>query len=353
MKASTLFALTIAVLLGLGAVVGAKYLGYFDTKKAAEPTKEPPQQVLVASQNLFEGVTVTTSQVQVRPLRPNEVKAYEANPDKYMPPLTAAAHMRVLDRNVPADEPLLKEHFQDQSMPKTIAERLDPGMRAVNISISKDKADGGLLRTGEYVDVYLTTTISDATGLVGSSTQTALLARQLKIIVKRNNLWTVMLPSSDDRPVEFTLQANPYRAALIEYAKGKGVLTIMGSPTPPQVRVAAGPGGSVVPASYSDPQSVEYRDEDARVAAFVNNDLVVGENDLERIFKLKPLPPPTPERLPVKIVRWSGNKLVGTTIFNPDGSAETLSGVIAPNPKTTNSGMGYGFHSPPSTTPAP
>src|SRR5262245_3572138 len=105
MRASTLFGITIAGLLGLGVVVGAKYAGFFEPR-GTPVAQEPPIKVLVARQNLFEGTTTTPAEVMVRDLRPEEKADYERNRNKYLPALPAAAHMRVLARSVGADRPL-------------------------------------------------------------------------------------------------------------------------------------------------------------------------------------------------------------------------------------------------------
>jgi len=130
MKATYLFAITISVLLGLTVVAAAKYTGVFEPRAQAEEKKEAPIQLLVARQNLFEGVTLTASQVRVRAIRPDEVAHYQANKDKYLPPLTEAGHLRVMARNVGADRPLLKDDLQDQGLPDRLGPAPGGGARA-------------------------------------------------------------------------------------------------------------------------------------------------------------------------------------------------------------------------------
>jgi hypothetical protein len=252
--------------------------------------------------------------------------------------------MRILNRDVTADQPLLKEYFLELDIPDTVTQRIkNPKMRGVNVSVPKERAGGGLLRKGEFVDVYLTTTISNGARPGLSTTETAMIARQAEIIVKRNNLWQVMASNADDRPVDFTLKTNAYRATLIEHAKTKGYLTLV--PAVPDKGPGAGSDKGIVAVSFSDPDSAEYRDEDARVSGILAGEYVVGDGDLERIFKLKAIPAPPPERSPTRIVRWRGNDLQGTTVFNPDGSSQTYAGQIATAP-SLNGGFGYGFSSP-------
>jgi Flp pilus assembly protein CpaB len=346
MKATYLFAITISVFLGLAVVAAAKYTGVFEPRAHAEEKKEEPIQILVARQNLFEGVTLTASQVRVRPIRPEEMAHYLANKDKYLPPLTEAGHLRVMARNVGADLPILKEDLQDQSLPDRLGLRLEPGMRAVNVIVPKERAGGGLIQLSEHVDVLLTTTIFQGGHAEDALTLTAPIARDLKVIVKRNNLWTVMA-AADDGPAQYTLQANPYRAALINYAQQKGMLTLEVVPNQP-LRGFSNPVSSAG-GSFADPESAEYRDEDRRVAGILSGELTVGDQDLERIFHLRARPALEPPEQPLKVVRFSGNTLMGTTIFNPDGSQVrqvSATGSTTYTPATQSGGFGYQFVSP-------
>ena len=53
MRASTLFAVTIAILLGLAAAITVKVTGYFTTPTAPQAAKQPDINVLVANRNIF------------------------------------------------------------------------------------------------------------------------------------------------------------------------------------------------------------------------------------------------------------------------------------------------------------
>ena len=80
MRASTLFALTIAVLIGLGVAIAARMSGYFNTTKTVEtPAKKQEVQVLVAARNLFAGDLIDSGTVRVRALRPEEQRLLGAS----------------------------------------------------------------------------------------------------------------------------------------------------------------------------------------------------------------------------------------------------------------------------------
>lgn len=292
MRASTLFGITVAILLGLGAVVAARHFELFGQRTPAAVKQELPK-VLVAKINLFEGVAVASAKdTHVRSLTAEELDWYKSNKDKLMPPAPEAAQMRVVARNIEANQILLKEDFQDQALPQNLTARLQPGMRSVELVLPRERAAGGVIKIGEKVDVYLTTTVFEGNRKSGN-TSTACVARDLKVIVKRDNLWTVMQPIPADKPVAYTLQANPYRAALIEFTRHVGEIAIVPSPGVSDKEVAA------------KEDSKEYRDELSRVTAFLNGELAVGERDLERIFNLQPRPTREP---PLTVEMYSGVK---------------------------------------------
>ena len=240
MKASTLFSIVAAVFLGLVVVAAAKYSGFFEKKQPPPPVAKQKVKVLVAAKNLFESYAILPGEVRVRDMTPDEEKHYEKDKDKYLPANVEAGHMRVLTRSVEADQPLLREYVDDINLPQAINRRLSsPTMRAVNVAVPIDRAAGGLIRRGEYVDVYLTTRISVAGKPESTTTETAPIARNLKVIVKRNMLWNVMAAVDPKKPIDYTLEANAYRAALIEYAKIKGELALVPTAAPQELQKSA------------------------------------------------------------------------------------------------------------------
>jgi Flp pilus assembly protein CpaB len=340
MRASTLFVLTIAVLVGLGAIAAVRYTGWFTKTPPPPVVVEAPIKVVVARENLFEGMTIQAKDVVLRDLSPAEAEYYKQNKDKYLPPVTEAATLRILTTNVEAGKPLLREYLQDLGIPPALNQRLAPNMRAVNISLFKDRAAGGLIQVGEHVDVYLTTVVGRGGKWDEAATLTARIAKDLKVIAKRDTLWTGLAAIPENRPVHFTLEANPYRAALIEFAKQKGLFAL--APTSSPRNGKGGRPGAVRPASLSDPESKEFRDEDKRVAAFLSGELAVGEPDLVRIFNLKPPLPVTP---PIVVERVTGVDPQKSVVFQPKDSQGMVDG--SPNsPHLDRPRMGYQFRSP-------
>jgi Flp pilus assembly protein CpaB len=356
MRASTLFAATIAILLGLGAVVTAKQFGLFQKPAGAEEKKVERPKVLVARQNLYENMAITANQARLRDLRDDELEHWKANRDKYLPATVEAAVLRVPKQNIEADQPILKDQLQDLTLPDVPTFRLAKGMRAVNVALPRDRAVGGLIVAGDRVDVLLTTKISYGGG--PESSRSAFIARNLRVLLKRNSLWTVLAPTPEDRPLDFTLEANPYRAALIEFARDKGTISLLPSPAPKDMKISTSGPDEVAPAV----EGSEFRDDERRVDEFLRGDAVVGEADLERIFKVKPPPPPRP---PIVIAHFNGISDAGTTVFAADGTLlrrpDTQS---RPDPQSrrTDKGAardsgdgqvaGFRFSAPPASSPA-
>lgn len=317
MKASTLITLAVALFLAIGTALGARALGLFSPVSQAAPPP-PVVKILVARTNLYEGMAISANQVVVRELRSDEAEFYNKNRDKFLAASPEAAALRTPTRNIEADAPILKTDLEELTFPKSVRDRLrGPHVRAVNVTVPKERAAGGLITRDDYVDVYLTSVVADPQNPSRTTTLGAVIARNLKVIVKRNSLWTVLKATPDNVPIAFTLEANLYRAALIEYAQTKGNISLL-----PAARVkdeGITPASADATKSFSIPDSREYRDEDKRVDQMLKGEYSITEADLERIYNLQPIvrrPPPPP---PIAIQNISGNQIRGASVFTADG----------------------------------
>jgi Flp pilus assembly protein CpaB len=325
MRASTMFGLIVAVLLGLGVAVGVKASGLLSP---GEPKKEPPPPlVLVAAVNIFEGNCLQAADVKLRPARSGEELDGLRKGD-FLPATPQAAVRRFAKVSIPADSPIKKDYLEDLSAPPDLRNRLSKGMRAVNTAIPKEHCDGGMIQVGDWVDVSLTTTVDAPDGGKNPSTATrsAIIARNVRVIAKRNDLWPKATPLGPSCPVNFTLEMDPYRAALFEFVKQKGTLSLQLIPEADKLRLEAhrneimADRDGVVPVSFNISDSSEYADEDQRVAGFLSGKTPVSEQDLMRIFDLKYEPPmlqtPPP---PATITKISGTDYAGQHAFYPAG----------------------------------
>ncbi|MFO0813767.1 MAG: RcpC/CpaB family pilus assembly protein [Gemmatales bacterium] len=345
MRASTMFALIVAVLVGLGAAVAAKASGVFNRTEAKK--EPPPIMVLAAANNIFEGNMIQQADVRVRPATFQEAEQLKRG--ELLPPMVQAAMKRFTKMSIPADSAIRKDYLDDLAAPTDLRARVAPGMRAVNLAIPKHHAAGGLINVGDWVDIQLMAAIETpavplpggAAAAGGTTAQAAIITRAARVIAKRNSLWPVSTPLGPDCPVNFTLETNPYRAALIEFAKDKGTLVLLpvgdGDKRVLEARrndlMQSSNPASIQTASYNIADSNEYREEDKRVGNFLNGNYVINEGDLVRIFQLKYVPPtpPTPERRMEKVIGIStaGYTRPGNRAYASDPAEEGNAVAIA------------------------
>jgi hypothetical protein len=148
---------------------------------------------------------------------------------------------------------------------------LQPGMKTVTLELHRDRAGGGIVRKNDLVDVYLESTITDSLGK--KLTASALIASGVEVFDK--------LSRGEDKPLIFKLEVNPYRAALIEFAKYKGHLTLI--PT----------GAISTKGKKGVPTISEDKEEEKRVFNFLGGEPIT-DRDLVGVFKLAPPTGPQP-----------------------------------------------------------
>lgn len=344
-----MFAMTLALLAGLGAVVAARYAGWLGRPEAP---REKEITVLAAARNIFPGDLIDASYVKARPLKPEEREEYEKDKASYLPPVPAVASLRVASKPIEADAVIRRHDLQEMVKPDPLNMRLLPNMRAVNISVQKENSAGGLIQEGEWVDVYLTTTITMGDQ---ETTRTAPLATALRVIAKRNALWRVLAPLPDNKPVNFTVEANPYRSALIEFGKSRGALTLVPLSSAEQKsleerrsKLLVNAEGQPMPVAFGMVGEEELSAEERRVEAFARGEGVVGSADLARIFDLSTTPPP---RAGTTIERFNGLARTDTLRFSPDGdylgSDPARRGAPKAASKPEPTGFEFGMPAPP------
>lgn len=324
MRASTLFALTLAVLAGLGVAIVAKMTGVFNPPQAAaEAPKPKPRevQVLAANRNIFAGDLVDPTFVKTRTLRPEELDHYDKNKDAYLPASPAAVYLRIAKENITAEQPITKDMLKEMAKPEPLDTRIVPSMRAVNVSLMKDQAAGGLIQVGDWVDVMLTSTV-EAPG-IPPSTRTACIAPRVRVIAKRNTLWPVFAPLPEDKPVHYTLEVNPYRAAIMEFTRGKGQITLAPLPATEQRKLEAlradlmkNPDAAGNGVQFISFDENEISLEEARVESLLKGHTAVSEADMIRIFNLTTPPPPTAPDEAITIERVTGTYHRDPLFFN-------------------------------------
>src|SRR5205823_2555739 len=95
--------------------------------------------------------------VRLRPARPEEIEAVRKG--ELLPPVAQAAARRFAKVSIPADTALRREYLEDLSAPADLRARLSPGTVAVNLALPKQHCAGGLIATGDWVNVQLMTAV--------------------------------------------------------------------------------------------------------------------------------------------------------------------------------------------------
>jgi Flp pilus assembly protein CpaB len=305
--------------------------GYFNKPPAEPPPpKKAEIQVLVAAHNLFAGDVIDSNGIRVRVLRPEEEAHYQGHKDQYLPPVVSAGWLRVTNKNIEADQPILRDSLKEMRKPEPLNTRLLPDMRAIDISVPKERSAGGLIQVGEWVEIHLTSSV-ESNG--STTTRTAILAPRSRVIAKRDTLWDVFAPLPDDKPVHFTLEVSAYRAAVVEYSRNKGYFSLVPLPMSEQRRldeqreqklkqVAQG----IAPAAI-DAKGPAVAEDDT--GADANRDLVVTEADLVRLFGLTS---PAPPLSTITIDRISGVHRVEPAAFTSDGTPTSNSSAPGAQP---------------------
>jgi len=329
MRGSLLAVIAVAVVLGLGVVALVRAAGWLAPPVVSSPPQTvvvvpspPPQpQVLVAGRPMYTGDMVDAEALFLRPLRAGEAKDYEANTADYLVSRESAV-LRDLARDVAADTPLRKLDLAPVQKPEALNVRLAPGTRAVDLAVPKELAAGGLIAVGDWVDVLVLTDVarSDSPARVP---QTGVLVQCAPVIAKRSSLFPVF-SAPQPGPIGHMVAVNPYRAALLEYARSVGTISLVPVSAAEKRRLdvlkgraATNPATAAsVAIPFAEPGSPEFRDEVERIEKYGRGELSVGRADLARVLQLAPPAPRTPA---VQIEIFRGTARAGTASFEPPG----------------------------------
>ena len=138
MRASTAIALIASLLIGLTVAVGARTFGLFRSGGASSE----PRSVLVAGRNLLSGMLMDPQYVTVRPMRADEERGFLRHPDEFLRPIPQVVGQRVTAKNIEADRPILRSDLEPFERPDILREQIAPGMRPVNVPLTKDRSSG-------------------------------------------------------------------------------------------------------------------------------------------------------------------------------------------------------------------
>lgn len=303
MRVSFLAVVAVALLVGLGSVVAVKSLGLLSTPTPPEPTKPTPvlqrlPRVLVTTRPLFEGDLLTSNELGTRAVMPQEMAHYRAHMDEYIPAVPQEASSRFLARTVPGNHPLLKSDLQPVRKAESLHDRLLPGSRPVNVTLTKNEAAGWLIGKGDWVDVHIISNVgrTDNTTKSPPARREGLIVRHAHVIAKRDSLVDLNLPiPKGETTFAYTLSMNPYRAALLEYARTLGTISLEPVSKEEQEKLNAmakdvnGDPAKAALILVGDPNTKQGIDEQARVDQYTSAGTAIGPEDLARVLQLKPL----------------------------------------------------------------
>ena len=347
MRFSLLAVIAIAIVIGLAVVFLVKALGLLAPARVESPvvTPAPPPviSVLVPTRNLFVTDTLNPGDVTVRPLRPSEVDDYKAHTSDYLNPVPSIAYFRYMARDITADQPIKRSDLVEPKKPDPLNLRLIPSARAVNVLVLKDSSVGGLIQVGDWVDVHVLTDVnrsdSPTRQILGG-----LLVRNAQVIAKRDTLYSIYSPLQPG-PISFALSTNPYRAALIEYARTVGSLSLVPVSADEKEKLDAlkkdadRDPSKVNQILMGDPASPEYPLEADRLRRYAMGPSGVGGDDLARVLALQPIAPPHTVQY-ISGVTQKGLLSFGDPIAppryqftparNPDGTTNATRGPTAP-----------------------
>ena len=143
MRASTMFFLIIAILLGLTGIVIAKSMGVFDKKETppTAPTAQKTYKVLAATNNIYNGQTIMFSFVCVRTVKQDEYDKLVAAGKDLLPANVNAINRRVAAHNIQAEH-IMREHDLRPIAEGEIAldKLLIPGARAVRVDVLRENS---------------------------------------------------------------------------------------------------------------------------------------------------------------------------------------------------------------------
>lgn len=219
-------ALVFAVLAGLGAVLYLKVLEHRLEKRLAPPEKNMIA-VVVASQDLTAGSKVDTSTMAVRRVPSEYVNSDVITPDRF-DSLQGAVLIKPLEHGK-----MLSQDFIDLNIPKDFSGTIQVGHRAVTIQVDEINSISGMIRPGNFIDLFTRIQSDAAAGSSSSDGEVVIPVLEDVLVLATDN--SSARPNEDEfenlDPEQkkrvyntLTLEVTPKEAALISVAESRGAL---------------------------------------------------------------------------------------------------------------------------------
>jgi Flp pilus assembly protein CpaB len=218
-NASTVFALTLAIVAGLILTLVFKMV-VLDRKSTTPTVTAATVKLTVAAVNVLDRASI----------EPGYIKTIDVPVEERNRWLKEASNRktRLLDGSQPvgrttvkalrAEEPVFEDMLEPFQYPRPVSELLAPGKRAAIVEVPATQA---MIQVGDHVDL-LCTMSNDTAGFGVGNTATAILTRGAKVVARFNTTRTAALPPAGSANRSYTLETSPYRYAMIELAKSIG-----------------------------------------------------------------------------------------------------------------------------------
>ena len=224
MNTKRMIVLGVALVAASAAALLARGLMGGGTPKVEAKIAPPPMamsEVLVASSNIQPGLALTTDMVKWQSW---PTKAVDSSfiTHASAPNLDDALKGTVVRVPLYAGEPISNTSIVHGDAAGFMAARLQPGMRAVSITISVDSGAGGFILPNDRVDVMLTTKITDTTPP----------RAKVKTILSDVRVLAVDQTFSQDKNTKTvvgktaTLELTPAQAELVAAAQNTGIISL-------------------------------------------------------------------------------------------------------------------------------
>lgn len=207
MKKIKLIALFAALIAGFGI--------YQLLREISKPQETPRTTVVVASVDIRENTLITADMVELRPV------ATEALLPNYVRDLDSVVGM-VLSSNVYAGEQIVTNRLvrmgENDSQSNTLAYVVEPGMRAISISVNQVSGVSHLIKPGNMVDLIVNYAYEEETE---GAQQTKTVTASRMMIQNKRVLAVGSTLSKEGEPeyITLTLEVTPQEAVEISYAE--------------------------------------------------------------------------------------------------------------------------------------